>query len=110
MKARVESLDASLDQLKDMFESITQLASSLGVPPMMGTAHEADKDPKGKDTDEAPPLVRLDPLLHLAPLVNLPSRLRDCLFSTENTKARRASADQLWGAWEPALRSVTVQS
>ena len=109
MKSRAESLDASLDQLRSSFESITQLAASLGAgDPALRAARPAVSQPPTGPAD--PPsessasTVVFDPLVHLPPIVNLPSRLRACLSEVTDGKRGRAEADQLWGAWVEPLR------
>ena len=87
MKARAESLDTSLEQLKSAFETISQLSTSLSSTP---------------PTQTLPPstslnLPKFDPLIHLPPLIDLPQTLR----SSMNDSNKRS---EIWGLWEPALR------
>ena len=112
MKSRAESLDASLDQLRASFESITQLAASLGAgDPALRAAQSAAvaaSQPRTGPADAAgepsAATVVFDPLVHLPPIVGLPNRLRACLTDVSDGKRGRAEADQLWGAWVEPLR------
>lgn len=87
MKSRAESLDQKLDALKDSLEHISQLTTSI------------NQSPSPVEVKHPPSDLQYDPLLHLGPLLALPTRLRS---------SSRQSADALWGSWEPALKSWYV--
>ncbi|KAM0748978.1 hypothetical protein T439DRAFT_58844 [Meredithblackwellia eburnea MCA 4105] len=144
MKSRALLLDASLDNLKASFESISQLSTSLAgpsslntptassssstIPPLAKTATAVGppitppRRRSGSTTNQTPTSVnggkrlstlletpttagvsngsppevsvKFDPLVHLPALLSLPLLLR-----VSDKKA------ELWGQWEPALRS-----
>jgi len=88
MQTRSESLDTSLDALRSSFESISQLTTSLSQ-----SSVSLSQAPKHTET-------AFDPLVHLAPLIDLPAQLRILL---KNDK--RNEAHSLWGSREPILRA-----
>jgi len=97
MKSSSQKLDGTLSQLQDSLSTISQLSTSL----------TSDRPPGGSgpteaaDSDGASNLSKkFDDGLHLAALLSLPTVLKGLLASET-----RAAADQLWGQWEPALRS-----
>jgi len=102
MKARAESLDADLDQLRSSFETITQLSTSLSSAPLPALSQVSNASQSG----ETPVF---EPVVHLPPLLDLPQTLRALLTASSNSgasqSAKRTEADLLWGSWEPALRS-----
>lgn len=87
MKTRAESLDPSLDQLRDSFSAMSQLSSSLALnspPPgtsiassSLGKDQNDTLERSGTDANDEP--RPLDPLTDLAPIVYLPQRLRDLI-------------------------------
>jgi hypothetical protein len=103
MKARAESLDSSLDALRGSFESVAQLAGSLGQNRVSDGPHRTTSSAAGRAPDDGTPEdpssqpPTFDPLKHLPPIIDLPDLLR--------SEPARARADLLWGTWEPALRS-----
>ena len=130
MKSRALALDASLDSLKTSFQSISQLSTSLAATParsanpsqLHSSAPLSPKTPPRRSsaststpthgkrlstllempapgpTSPQPPTqstkAAFDPLVHLPVLLSLPLLLRH-----SDNKA------ELWGQWEPALRS-----
>lgn len=123
MKSRALALDASLDSLKTSFQSISQLSTSLASTSSTSTTLDPTLDPKTPprrtsasqttpshakrlstllETPTQPgtqfpaPVAKavFDPLVHLPMLLSLPLLLRH-----SDKKA------ELWGQWEPALRS-----
>lgn len=83
MKTSAETLDSTLDQLQNSFSAISELTTALTSTP---------REIPSKPHDG------FDPSVHPLPLLNLPTILR-------GLSQNRAAADQLWGEWEPALRS-----
>lgn len=91
-------LDGTLSQLQDSLASISQLSTALT---------SARPPERTQASDHPPSLIRHDDMqskfeggMHLSALLSLPTVLKG-LLSAES----KAAADQLWGQWEPALRS-----
>ncbi|MBW0519860.1 hypothetical protein O181_059575 [Austropuccinia psidii MF-1] len=96
MTAGSDKLDGTLVRLQDSFSSISELLSTLSTPvlpkpvtPVNGQ-RSVDDDSSYKDKTS----------LHLSALLSLPTILKGLL-----TADNKGAADQLWGQWEPALRS-----
>ena len=97
MKSSSQKLDGTLSQLQDSLSVISQLSTSLTsnrAPSNVPTS--ADQSSVTKTTL----ISNFEDGLHLSALLSLPTVLKG-LLATET----RAAADQLWGQWEPALRS-----
>ncbi|PLW10757.1 hypothetical protein PCANC_24052 [Puccinia coronata f. sp. avenae] len=99
MKSSSQKLDGTLSQLQDSLSVISQLSTSLtsNKPPkrVQTKAVSTSSDSSKNDLSN-----KFDDGLHLSALLSLPTVLKG-LLATET----RAAADQLWGQWEPALRS-----
>ncbi|WAR61851.1 hypothetical protein PtB15_12B543 [Puccinia triticina] len=97
MKSSSQRLDGTLSQLQDSLSVISQLSTSL----------TSNRAPSNVKTSADPSSVTKTTLtskfedgLHISALLSLPTVLKGLLASET-----RAAADQLWGQWEPALRS-----
>lgn len=97
MKSSSQKLDGTLSQLQDSLSTISQLSTSLTSegPPRGCKPTEAGDSYGASNLSE-----KFDSGLHLAALLSLPTVLKGLL-----TSESRPAADQLWGQWEPALRS-----
>ncbi|KAG0146311.1 hypothetical protein CROQUDRAFT_657463 [Cronartium quercuum f. sp. fusiforme G11] len=87
MKTSAETLDGTLDELQNSFAAISELTTALS------TSSRPRQTSQPIDLSQT-----FDPSVHLLPLISLPTILRALTH-------HRPSADQLWGEWEPALRS-----
>ncbi|KAA1092497.1 hypothetical protein PGT21_004955 [Puccinia graminis f. sp. tritici] len=98
MKSSSQKLDGTLSQLQDSLSVISQLSTSL-TSTRAPSNLQSPSDPTAT-TSETALTNKFEDGLHLSALLSLPAVLKG-LLATET----RAAADQLWGQWEPALRS-----
>lgn len=104
MKARAESLDGSLDELRTSFSNISQLSSELSVPSLLSSSQSAVGNVASASTaldvripsDASTKLLRLDAELQaeLMAIVSLPTRLRETLSGRPAASRRQSSSSQ----------------
>ncbi|POV98299.1 hypothetical protein PSHT_14087, partial [Puccinia striiformis] len=102
MKSSSQKLDGTLSQLQDSLSVISQLSTSLTEPTPSSRTRTSLKDKEGEDEGrKTSNSNKFEDGLHLSALLSLPIVLKGLLIDNNN----RSAADQLWGQWEPALRS-----
>ncbi|KAH9445535.1 hypothetical protein Pst134EB_023377 [Puccinia striiformis f. sp. tritici] len=102
MKSSSQKLDGTLSQLQDSLSVISQLSTSLTEPTPSSKTRTSPKDKEGEEEGrKTSNSNKFEGGLHLSALLSLPIILKGLLIDNKN----RSAADQLWGQWEPALRS-----